>query len=400
MDVYILGNGFDLSHSFPTTYLDFLCVVDYLSSNYNNSMITVGSILENKELHKKNKHIEICYNEHKEIYNKTSLNVDDITYLVDTAKSNEWFKYLKQALIKDLGWIDFEKEISTVLEAFRYFFNHIAEFTSDKEGDRALYITSMFPFFLKNEKNTNKSGLWVEDEIKEIYLTETPPCSSVYELNTEKIVTDLYQKLEELSQMLKIYLKVFVDEVCLEMKRDNIFSYNSSFSNIISTVFTFNYTNTFETLFDVNSHVIHIHGNTNDNKIVLGINSDKYDEEPDLDTLFVEFKKYFQRNFINSEIIYKTKLKATYLKNYDLHIMGHSLDVTDKDIIIELLKNANSIIIYYHDVSAKKQYLKNLIKLFGKRGYDKLYEEKNLHILPHARMLFKKKEATDDHTRS
>ena len=64
----------------------------------------------------------------------------------------------------------------------------------------------------------------------------------------------------------------------------------------MNKVFSFNYTNTIETLYASEEKVYHIHGNINDN-IVLGVNPDKHDEIENIDTLFIQFKKYFQRVF-------------------------------------------------------------------------------------------------------
>ena len=63
-------------------------------------------------------------------------------------------------------------------------------------------------------------------------------------------------------------------------------------------------------------------------------------------------------------------------------IMGHSLDVTDKDIIAELFDMANKITILYHSFEAKSQYMKNLVKLFGKHKFEFFRNEKALSFLP------------------
>ena len=52
--------------------------------------------------------------------------------------------------------------------------------------------------------------------------------------------------------------------------------------------------------------------------------------------------------------------------------MGHSLDVTDKDIIKELFEQADEITIFYHNIEAKRKYAENLVKIFGKIKFEKL----------------------------
>ena len=63
---------------------------------------------------------------------------------------------------------------------------------------------------------------------------------------------------------------------------------------------------------------------------------------------------------------------------YTLMVMGHSLDVTDADIIMDLFSKAKEITIIYHDDSAKSSYIGNIIKMYGKSGFDKLRKEQNL----------------------
>jgi hypothetical protein len=56
------------------------------------------------------------------------------------------------------------------------------------------------------------------------------------------------------------------------------------------------------------------------------------------------------------------------------------LDITDKDIIIELFDHARAINVFYHDENAKKDYIDNLIKIFGKQKFDDLRRNKNLRF--------------------
>ena len=63
---------------------------------------------------------------------------------------------------------------------------------------------------------------------------------------------------------------------------------------------------------------------------------------------------------------------------YRLFTMGHSLDITDKDIILELFENAKEIKILYHNAEAKSSYIANIINIFGKSGFDMLKKEKKL----------------------
>lgn len=61
-----------------------------------------------------------------------------------------------------------------------------------------------------------------------------------------------------------------------------------------------------------------------------------------------------------------------------LHVVGHSLDVTDKDIIQDVFAACEEIIIYYYCEEEVGKYIRNLIKMYGKSNFDMLRNEKKL----------------------
>ena len=165
-------------------------------------------------------------------------------------------------------------------------------------------------------------------------------------------------------------------------------------------VINFNYTRTFEVLSNSNANVEHIHGRL-DSDIVLGINSDEKDELYSIDTTFLQFKKYYQRVFYRTDITYLHKLQELKTsKKYDtghtLYIIGHSLDETDKDIIVELFDVADRIIVLYHDLKAVKKYIRNLVKIYGKREFDRIRVDKKLIFLKQAEISWIKQPAEYD----
>ena len=158
-----------------------------------------------------------------------------------------------------------------------------------------------------------------------------------------------------------------------------------------SYVVTFNYTNTFERLYQYEK-VFHIHGNVN-KSIVLGINPDKADETENIDTSFLRFKKYYQRTILESDVEY-IKWLIEYqtdptaigrsVDTISLLVMGHSLDVTDKDIIEELFGIADDITVLFHNEEAKASMIANLISIFGQKKFFELRKEKSLLFLSQA----------------
>lgn len=131
---------------------------------------------------------------------------------------------------------------------------------------------------------------------------------------------------------------------------------------------TFNYTNTYSNIYK-NVHTIHyVHGSLEDNNIVLGARGEDFEN---LD--YVYFQKYFQRIQKETGALYKKwigKAKESYTdREIHVYIMGHSLGMTDKDILADFFynnKNISDITIFYHNQLAYEQLVILLIVMFGK----------------------------------
>ena len=133
------------------------------------------------------------------------------------------------------------------------------------------------------------------------------------------------------------------------------------------------------------------------------------DERKDMELDFLPFKKYYQRIYKSADNTYlewvdrikeeddehQRIIEATYQRNIDLssespfqkrvytgslslhypthilYIFGHSLDITDKDVLKKLICNENVVTkIFYHreyenDKRALARLIKNLVKIIG-----------------------------------
>lgn len=393
MDVWLLGNGFDLHHKFPTSYLNFLHTIKFLIEHYDSSLTTVGSIFGNKTLQAEDKFIQECYEKHSGVYNITNLPHGNMQNMIDKIKDNDWFSYLCNSVTDDIKWIDFEKEIIRVLDAFDALFSIENDLSLDKDDfsfnwfvlpidleDK--FLLKQFDFFyykLENEQESSDRRF-----IKKEYLVEKTKGSGVYYLSKDEIASALFKSLRDLADVLRDYLLYFVDYPTKELNSLGLLPHFRSVSSHPSRVYSFNYTNTVEILYN-NAIVDHIHGNTNTD-IVLGINPDKNDEIGSVDTTFLQFKKYFQRVFFNSDMEFLRDMKHTKTlpQTYDrtLYVIGHSLDSTDEDIIKKVFESAKTIIVLYHSKVSVKDQINNLVKIFGKEGLDYLRKEKSLVFLP------------------
>lgn len=389
----LVGNGFDLHHKFPTSYINFLHTIQFLVENYDESIKTVGDVFGNQVLQDRDDFIKKCYDQHKCIYNAIELPEKEIKEIIQNAKNNCWFNYLCECVMGELNWIDFEKEISRVLKAFEVI---LKDRKVLDEADKCLVFDfATFPYNIEDRIILSKFNFFFEvlgmpysshfesAKIKGEYVCEKIKGSNTYCINTNKVVEELYTYLRELANILRDYLLYFVDAPAKEYVKQGKKPY---FSNVraVERVYSFNYTNTFEILYR-NNIVDYIHGNTCED-IVLGINPDKDDMLRSVDTTFLQFKKYFQRVFFKTDIDYLTKMRndrnPALSKEKHLLVIGHSLDKTDEDIIKEIFSTANRITVFYHEESRVKNLIANLVEIYGKEGLDELREEKQLYFLP------------------
>ena len=378
-NILLLGNGFDLYYKLPTKYADFLHIVAFLQNHRKDTFETIGDVFSQQSLQQSDPFIETCYNAHQKTYDSTSLNQDIIDNIVELTEKNLWFSYLQKVYDKDVGWIDFEQEISFVLKCFEKAFEKTTVLHFKSEEKYVQYVIELFAFFI--DKVASKQVVTIGTyKVNADYCTEKPLGSKNEIIDTEKVVARLYDELCSLAKALKLYLECFVENTYERLKNDGTCARIEFFSHIERAV-TFNYTNTYERLY-FNNIAFHIHGNIR-NEIVLGINPDDSDNLSNIDTTFVCFKKYYQRTLFETDRDYLGWINefVDVKMPYRLFTMGHSLEITDKDVIEELFRNASEIVVLYHNFDAKKSYIANLIKIFGKEGFDMLKKDKKLSFV-------------------
>ena len=382
MNITLLGNGFDLYFKLPTKYVNFLNTVYYLSSRHMYATKMIGDVFGNKRLQAEDAWIAQSYDEYKEIYDTTPISADEIDKL--TALSNNmWFKYLWESLNKDIGWIDFETEIALVVRCFQERFLKSASSRSTFHSPlsaEAEYIIKKFDFFIDETTKQENFSPYGFQETKSMYCVEYPIGSGNMIWDKKKIVSVLSTDLVEFTEGLKTYLDCFVDRILPGLIKQKAIA-ESDFVRYSDYVVTFNYSSTYERI-GLSGNVFHVHG-TLDESIVLGINPDVNDAVENVDTTFISFKKYYQRTMIKSDEEYIKWLRQNKGLQEHIHlvIMGHSLDISDKDIIAELFNLANEIVVLYHNEEAKSAYISNLVRIFGSDGFTSLRLEKSLSFV-------------------
>ncbi len=379
-NVFLIGNGFDLHHRLPTKYFDFICVAKYLTNTTLSEPLNVGKILLGCN---GSQNIKDCYDAHKDAFDNAEIDFKQAVEIVQLLQDNIWFNYFVKTLNMDLGWIDFEQQILTVIECLD---NNITSESSEISLPRrdmvAPFILNNFKYFLDIDK---RYDIYEGDilDIKEEYLKEFISGSKIYVADKKKIFEKLYADLLSFSKALNMYLYYFVENVLSQISKDLYIKNNRiDLVNQANYCVSFNYTSTLEQLY-FNENVYHIHGIVKNNDIVLGVNPNASDDVGTNNTSLIKFKKYYQREVRGTDKDYINWYRQTIGAevDYRLVIIGHSLDETDKDILSDMFMNATEIYVSYYDENCRDDYIANIVKIFGKSGYDSFRKDKSMKFI-------------------
>lgn len=360
MKILVLGNGFDLAHGLPTGYRDFLRWAE---------VITDYTIKKLPEQELKRKYSDAEYREILKYEKKNFEGTEKGAFaeeILNCMRDNLWIGYfLQNEWYQKENWIDFEKEISGVIQA-------VAE---DMEEEGGLYskVTSLSNSFLKNLFIKDAAEEWLE-QMEWEHKTQQKS-----EISYREIRDLLEQDLKRFIRCLEIYLTDFVSRQPITTASPDICSVQ--FDKVLS----FNYTNTYQRIYaSFRKNIVYdfIHGKAEadhteeSNNMVLGMDEYLEGEERNQKTEFIAFKKYYQRIHKETGCKYKDwvekirkdngALKRSERNRHQLYIFGHSLDVTDKDVLRELICNDNvTTTIFYVDKDRYGQQIANLVKVIG-----------------------------------
>lgn len=393
----ILGNGFDLANGLPTGYSDFLEFAKRAMRIY-----TFGD--------GKNKDEELS--EYKKI---------DIDSWVVDGEFSRAVEYLKNSLIKmfssrtiktmslepDLSGAKFQ--VNTRLDSFysslcqNIWYGYIMELYSDNKmrGENWIDFESEISFIIRvldQEHTSLKDDCEeLEGRIKtEYYQDGRVDC--FFEICREmigdavfasgfkllKLREKLYDDLESLIYALEIYLTDQISVMPITKKEKLVSVLKPDY------VISFNYTDTYERYYNSSCPVCHIHGecdaqrHKNHNNMVLGI--DEYLNEDDQSNKvdFAIFKKFIQRirkkndtqyaewaeKIEKSGKMHKTVKKGNITYQLpepafsDIYVFGHSLDVTDRDILRRFFMSDVTVLhIFARDKASEGDLIANLLRI-------------------------------------
>lgn len=395
MNILLIGNGFDLAHNLPTKYgnfLEFCCRarriftyeenknVNYYCKEcldgWNINMQIKNMLRDSFESRKNNKILN-----DDETYTNCFITTNDaLNQLFPLIVDNVWLEYfLDLPSYVGENWIDFELEISSVIESL----DQMRVIVS-KEDDINLLPRNKQKILMKLIEKAKV-------QLKDISATD----------KVDKFSLRLYGDLKRLVRALELYLSEFVEKINNEIIVPEINDLK------IDCVLSFNYTNTYKKKYGKEKTIKYnyIHGEANffntvdSNNMVLGIDEYLPEEKKDKETYFISFKKYYQRilkstgcdyfNWLDEineeyEAEYRKAEKFNALgvktKKFNpsdfggcsnLYIFGHSLDITDGDILEKFICNDNihTKIFYYRktedDKSTLEKLISNLVKVIG-----------------------------------
>lgn len=351
MKILVIGNGFDLEHGLPTKYgdfLDFIKMIRMISDNrFENQKDEFENLLNNFNDNVSEYLIsnEVFYQESRK---------DIVKELMELVKKNVWIEYFEdQKDYKNKGWIDFESEISLVIKSLDCMKKSRNNYSMYKEQNKEMEITEQVEGKIINLIGNSFSNL--NDEY------------------FEKIIEPLEKDLNNIIRCLEIYLEECVGEINIKYRAPDI--EGIKFDKVLS----FNYTSIYSKIYGLNNNSIeydYIHGisdithKPDENNMVLGIDEYLDAEARNNEVDFITFKKYFQRIYKQTGCEYREWIEEISAddnnKKHEIYIFGHSLDVTDKDILKELIGSWNTITtIFYYDKKVYAKQIANLVKLIG-----------------------------------
>lgn len=371
--ILITGNGFDLSLGLPTSYSDFIKIINSVNNLEVIDFETIYSQSSN-------------YYAIIENYKPFSFDYEKIDILKTESKQSLWFDFFKNEFEIET-WIDFENKIEYVLDilfsSIKYMKSNI--FSKGSLSDENLdYNTKLFNNDIEIIQVLSRFKIIKTDEYYNITLNTNyliKKYDFYIDFNLSNVAKTLIEELSKFKRIFNFYFEIFV----FPFYENRIKRIDRTLFSTITKHYTFNYTPTFEKMYKRINKTSFLHGKVDSvsNQIVLGINEIPNDE---LDKrYFLPFTKYFQKLNSNTDFEFITEFEKRKSANFLFFFFGHSLDSSDKDYINEVFDFVNSIkskikkiVIIHHDKKSKSQLLINLLNIRGKDDIQTLMKNKIL----------------------
>lgn len=331
----MIGNGFDLAHNLPTSYIDFMNFLEWCHYAENGNDTPAEKSFNKLDI------------KLRDYINNNFRNEEIITPHIKKLikNSNEWYEYFDRVFNegKDVGgnWVDFESLIAAVVKK------------------------------IECQPDEQFGGI-IDDAMRKEILYKVVFYGLVD--NDYKIIRPLINEMRcELDEFIKC-----LDEYIVLVEKMPIDGQLSCIKDIVfDNVISFNYSNTYEAHYNApKNKVIYIHGKAGEDEkkdisnLVVGCEETLSKDNQDSDIRCGYFKKYFQREIKNTGRGYRVCDQMKGGPDNFLYILGHSLDVNDGDIIKYLIENHKYVTIYYYNIDDFIKKVQNLVKILTKEGYE------------------------------
>lgn len=370
-NILIIGNGFDLYHNLPTRYTDFLTFVEYWDDFFKEYSSTLNNYLATYSEPKKKMNISLQNGKlSKEAvvemaFYSVMFEKKRISYLNEHLKQNKWIQYFYAIDYKKEGWIDFEREIETVLQKVEFYFDDIL-----------LQIEAKIKMRISGESNWEGMAAYIPPDYEVIFnlfgeKIELTGESAAYDLEINNqfcrakqkhwLLDCMKKELDILIECFRIYIDEFIKYITINNECTQIRNLGKL------SVLSFNYTDTFKDVYSSQllDGTCFVHGNSHDGNIVMGVSDDFIDNND-----YIYFQKFFQRIQKRTGVDYENLLNNSQLYDTEppvIYIMGHSLDKTDKGILEKFIKKEYKVHIFYYSQNAYEQQVIKLVEMFGKK---------------------------------
>lgn len=322
-NILLIGNGFDLQHGMATSYADLL-------------------------------RFYIGIRDKSEQYDFDSTVISDVQKWVE----NSFFDYFVSEYedrCETKNWIDMERGIKnfvrTLIEFFEYENTMIRSKKKSSGTRRFVYAhcSQEEALMLVNAHFLGKTeGTHID--ISKKFIT----FQGLYDI--EEMINAMSNELSTLEKIIAYYLNTVEPHIRKDKKRYHAFAQIQKINP--EYIISFNYTDTPCNLYNINKQdICYIHGDLSTNNVVLG-----YDDE-DSDDKDMVFKKYYRRITKYTKWIEKRRtyyFDSGFQINRNLYIFGHSLDMSDEDILRPLIEDHKTVVFYRND----REYAEKIRNLF------------------------------------
>lgn len=374
--ILITGNGFDLFHHLPTKYHHFISIMQTIEGNQYNADVSFDGLFGRVF---KIKH-QFEYNLIEENYNTASIKfshekLNSIKLLLET---NLWYKHFKNVVEIDT-WIDFEVEIENVLNQLKLF-NKYLDNRVIRKNDFIDPLIEFSNFEIFNIVKIQGDNGYFNLDLK--YINKRKSL-----IDLKKIVEDLLVSFECFIVIFNRYLVDVVSAFYTEIKQKTVIPFH-----LMNEIYTFNYTPTFENIYNIDkSKMVYLHGKIHEDcklqNLVLGIS--EINDEVKKSKVY-GFAKYYQKvnKNSNNKFIEVPKKETSSLGETIFYIIGHSLDASDKEYIVDLFEflkfdydKYSKICIFYFNERDKENKWNNLFNIIDKNFILEMNKSNRLYFV-------------------